>query len=140
MESLVRVKRNLPSCPTYEFRPRPAADDPPISKYEWNLRYYQPKCLCNAADALAKIPKRNKAILLDVHPGEEAMWGLEIYTQPSCLRVIMWMIALLLGPLAVWIWWYGTHPGDWQDASVLMTTVIGLQTLFWVPLGARFRH
>lgn len=55
----------------------------------------------------------------------------------SLVILVAYRLAATLPAFAFWSFWLSTHPGDWQNASVPLLTVLALITVFWVMAGKR---
>jgi hypothetical protein len=49
--------------------------------------------------------------------------------------VAFYHILILALPFGFWGWWQATHPGDLQNASVPVTVVLTMLSLFWGTNG-----
>jgi hypothetical protein len=128
----------------------PEWKDPPILEHEFYERFYGcPNCMaagfmlshkcshfCPATiDRLDRIPKRVEPFELETQ-GQEDAWGLHAVEFISAVRVVLYHILALLGPLIFWyLWlWYWNHEADLQNASVPFFSMISLLSLFWALL------
>lgn len=129
----------------YAFLPRPMDPDPPITKHEFNKRYYnicdnpstwhRHKCLrycTTGGHALALLPKR-------LHPLErgydkrEVFWGIFAQERRAFIWVLAYFLLLLAFSIVFFFLWLTVmgHSGDLQGASVPITLVIGLFGCFF---------
>lgn len=95
---------------------------PPHECYEFEETIYIPR-----------IPKKKTPI----STGERhvAIWGLEARYCISCFHVILYHVLILIPPFALWGVWMAKHPGDIQSASVPMTVVVAMISMFWSATG-----
>jgi hypothetical protein len=141
--------------PEYEFTPKPADPMPPVSRHEFKRRFYgcykggkkhrhffancRRQCR-NKADALERIPKRDREVI-EEGDGREIYWGLLADEEIQALRVVVYNIVLLAGPIVFWILWLRMgHPGDLQNASVPIMIALGslaMLSSFWMLLRNR---
>jgi hypothetical protein len=141
--------------PEYEFTPKPADPMPPVSRHEFKRKFYscykggkkhhhflrgcRRQCR-RKADALERIPKRDREIIED-GDGREIFWGLLADEEIQALRVVIYNVILLAGPIAFWILWLKMgHPGDLQNASVPVTIALSsfaMLSSFWMLLRKR---
>lgn len=63
------------------------------------------------------------------------IWGFEAVYSVSWRHVAFYHFMMVFGPLVFWLCWLKTHPGDWQDAAVPITVVLGALSLFWSAAG-----
>jgi hypothetical protein len=144
VHELARICHELPHDSEYHYQPRPPAqhDDPPIVPHEFYRRFYYVKtCLpLPQNEALSRIPKRRKHFQVDLHVGgREDMWGLHAEVRPFFWMVAAWMLIILVGGFVFWGWWMSRHLGDWQNASVPFTAVLGCMMMLLLPLNERFK-
>lgn len=131
----------------YEYRPKPAAEDPPISQHEFKLALtacHGTKCwlsplhecykITEREIALEKIPKRKSEfeVLIDTN---ELAWGLEVRYCISLIYIVLYHLIILSGPFIFWVVWQRYHPNDIQGAAVPAAIVIALLSLFWSSAG-----
>lgn len=138
--------------PEYHYRPigpSPPWVDPPVLPDEFYDRYYGcsncmvpgvlfHRCspLCPATiERIDRIPKRTQPLELELQ-GQEDAWGLHAVEYVSTLRVVIYHIVILTGPLIFWcLWlWYWKHDSDLQNATVPLTCMIPLVSMFWALL------
>ena len=62
-------------------------------------------------------------------------WGLEAKHVISAAYVAIYHFIIFLLPFGFWGWWIKKHPDDLQGASVPVTVVLGLLSLFWSTNG-----
>jgi hypothetical protein len=84
-------------------------------------------------DALQKIPKRDLPIIVEGN-GRDDFWGLLVVEVISFARVCTYIVMVLTLPFVFWPFWLSRHPGDFQNASVPVSTVIGLVSVFLILL------
>jgi hypothetical protein len=122
------------------------ADDPepPLSRHEFAHRFY--KCYAGGKrhthwwwatckiscrkndDYLQKIPKRDRWVVEDSDK-PEIFWGLLAKEVIQFIRVFLYHLISLGGPVAFFIFWIKTgHSSDLQDASIPMMVAVGLIT------------
>jgi hypothetical protein len=65
----------------------------------------------------------------------EAAWGIQAHHKPHALVVFFYHVLIFSGTFAFWIWWQTTHPGDLQNATVPLSVVAVLISLFWSSAG-----
>ena len=53
----------------------------------------------------------------------------------SAAYVAFYHLLILALPFGFWGWWQATHPGDLQNASVPVTVVLTMLSLFWGTNG-----
>ncbi|KAF5631440.1 hypothetical protein F52700_6843 [Fusarium sp. NRRL 52700] len=82
---------------------------------------------------IKRIPKKKTPL----SPGtiDIPIWGLEARHCISCFHVIMYHLLILIPPFALWGWWMSRHPDDIQSASVPMTVVLAMISMFWSATG-----
>ena len=96
------------------------------------------KCMqqLNTASAISCIPKKlSEYDVAATDPQDVFAWGLEAKHQISALRVVVYHVLILLLPFAFWAWWQVMYPTDLQNASVPLSVVIALVSLFWGANG-----
>lgn len=62
-------------------------------------------------------------------------WGLEARYEISAAYVAFYHVVILAVPFAFWGWWQATQPSDLQNASIPVTVVIAMLSLFWGSNG-----
>jgi hypothetical protein len=62
-------------------------------------------------------------------------WGLEAKLVVSACCVLVYHFLIFLLPFGFWGWWIAKHPSDMQGASVPVSVVLGLLSLFWLLSG-----
>jgi len=85
---------------------------------------------------LACIPKKKSEF--DVQSGQDiddVAWGIEADYALSFFVLLIYHLIPILSGVAYWIWHQTTHPGDWQNASVLSMTILTGMAVFWVPFA-----
>jgi hypothetical protein len=92
----------------------------------------------NRKDYLEKIPKREHEIEED-DDEPETFWGLLAIEEIQFIRIALYTMLILVGPLAFWVFWMKSgHPGDLQDATTpLMVAFSSIAMLVssWRVLG-----
>ena len=139
----------------YDFKPKPPNPIPPIQPHEFRRRFYKcrrggklhkhyfsffqcrKKCgrYPNPRGALDRIPKRKRWLDIDGQE-RELFWGLLATERASTFRIFLYHILILSGPFVLWWLWlfYLGHPGDLQNASVPLSVVCVLLSMFWFPI------
>lgn len=83
-----------------------------------------------------KLPKL-KALSTPLKGTNDVAFGLEADYMLS-LRILAAYYVLTIVPAFVfWGYWMVRHPGDLQNASVPLMTVLALITVFWIMMGKR---
>ncbi|EXA50788.1 hypothetical protein FOVG_03356 [Fusarium oxysporum f. sp. pisi HDV247] len=82
---------------------------------------------------IKRIPKKKTPL----SPGaiDMPIWGLEARHCISCFHVIIYHLLILVPPFVLWGWWMSRHPDDIQSASVPMTIVLAMISMFWSATG-----
>ncbi|KAF5576691.1 hypothetical protein FPANT_10802 [Fusarium pseudoanthophilum] len=82
---------------------------------------------------IKRIPKKKTPL----SPGtiDIPIWGLEARHCISCFHVIVYHLLILIPPFVLWGWWMSRHPDDIQSASVPMTIVLAMISMFWSATG-----
>ncbi|KAF5663007.1 hypothetical protein FCIRC_11315 [Fusarium circinatum] len=82
---------------------------------------------------IKRIPKKKTPL----SPGTIGIpiWGLEARHCISCFHVIIYHLLILVPPFVLWGWWMSRHPDDIQSASVPMTVVLAMISMFWSATG-----
>jgi hypothetical protein len=83
-------------------------------------------------DCLDRIPKIISSFELETQ-GRDQAWGFQAVESISGLRVLVYHIMILAGPVVFWaLWlWYWDYKADLQNASVPFTCILGALSLFW---------
>jgi hypothetical protein len=90
----------------------------------------------NTKRAIKRIPKKKSPFDTSSMNDEEAYaWGLEARHEISAAYVAFYHLLILALPFSFWAWWQATHPGDLQNASVPVTVVLTMLSLFWGTNG-----
>ena len=89
---------------------------------------------------LEQLPRRRKR--WDYHLEEETdeAWGIHVVFAVSFLRVMIYHILILAGPMIFWGLWIQKWPRDWQNASIPFFDVVVLLSLFWLPFAHRIEE
>lgn len=137
----------------YRYRPikeQPQWKDPPILPGEFYERYYGcSNCMglgnhylhnCSrfcptTIERIERIPKRTEPLALETQ-GQEEAWGLHSVEYISTVRVIIYHVFMLVGPLVFWGLWLGYwgKEGDLQNASVPFLCMVPVFSMFWALL------
>lgn len=138
----------MPTSSEYDYTPRPPdATNPPISRHEFSmyLNACDPPCRWSSfhgcmpqldtSTAIACIPKRRTMYNTTASNTDIYSWGLEAKHVISAAYVGVYHLIIFLIPFSFWGWWIRKHPDDLQGASVPVTVVIGLLSLFWSTNG-----
>ncbi|WZH44940.1 uncharacterized protein QYS62_005968 [Fusarium acuminatum] len=132
----------------YEYAPKPPqASIPSVHPHvfeaafnscaEGKCRYLFPFHDCYEFEETAyiqRIPKKKKTPLSS-GVNDIPIWGLEARYCISCIHVILYHLLILISPFALWGWWLSLHPDDIQSASVPMTVVLAMISMFWSATG-----
>ncbi|KAI2464067.1 hypothetical protein F4781DRAFT_414221 [Annulohypoxylon bovei var. microspora] len=130
----------------YEYEPRPMNFIPPVSQHEFETRFYacdssQPlrhwyhKCMvygCQSYDILNLLPKK-KTALEEAGDKREYFWGIYAREMVSFRWVIFYNVVCALPMLILFITWIvpAGKETDLQNASVPLTMVLTMLSLFW---------
>lgn len=91
---------------------------------------------------LAKVPKRDSD-MNEAEPGEEPYWGLLAVEDISFMRVMVYHLLALLGPVVFWGIWQSRNPDDIQDSSaplvVALTSAALVMSAWTVKLASAQR-
>ncbi|KAH6963705.1 hypothetical protein DER45DRAFT_479311 [Fusarium avenaceum] len=131
----------------YEYAPKPPqASIPPVHPHVFEAafnscaggkcRYPFPFHDCYEFEETAyiqRIPKKKTPLSSGVN--DVPIWGLEARHCISCIHVILYHLLILIPPFALWGWWLSLHPDDIQSASVPMTVVLAMISMFWSATG-----
>jgi hypothetical protein len=131
----------------YEYAPKPPqASIPSVHPHvfeaafnscaEGKCRYLFPFHDCYEFEETAyiqRIPKKKTPLSSGVN--DIPIWGLEARYCISCIHVILYHLLILISPFALWGWWLSLHPDDIQSASVPMTVVLAMISMFWSATG-----
>lgn len=82
-----------------------------------------------------RVPKKKSLWELQVK-GHDSAWGLECKIEISFMRNLLYHAIMILGVVAFWGWWQGSHPADLQNATAPLTVLTGLFSLYWTSIGA----
>ena len=133
----------------YDYTPRPPqAKMPLINSNEFKL--YLSACITNCkmasflpsfwhdcfvpppeAKLLQRIPKKRSRLCLSGQGCEDVAFGLEAEYVISFISVIAYHLLLIVPAFGFWAYWLLQRPGDLQNASVPVFTVIAIITVFW---------
>jgi hypothetical protein len=134
----------------YEYTPRPAElplIDPRL--YEILLSECEEQCpwaclrlhdcirLGTSRSYTDRIPRRKQDIEDLLKAGAGVAFGIEADYMLSLVILVAYHLTAILPAFAFWSFWLSAHPGDWQNASVPLLTVLALITVFWVMAGKR---
>lgn len=90
----------------------------------------------NTKRAINRIPKKTSPFDTSSTDDKNAYaWGLEARHDISAAYVAFYHLLILTFPFGFWIWWQATHPGDLQNASIPVTVVLTMLSLFWGTNG-----
>lgn len=90
----------------------------------------------DTSSAIACIPKkRNTFDTTSSNPIDVYAWGLEAKHVVSAAYVVIYHFVIFLLPFGFYGWWINKHPDDLQGASVPVTVILGLLSLFWSSSG-----
>ena len=132
----------------YDYTPRPpAAKIPLISSNEFKL--YLGACLGDCTGSLRSVfshdcfdPPPQRRLIERIPkkkspPGsyEETAFGIEADYVVSFLGVMIYYLVLVLLAFGFWAYWFVQHPGDLQNASVPLFTIVSITTMFWTALA-----
>ena len=135
----------------YEYTPRYPDVKPPLidpRMYQILLSECQRICYwrflpwhyCIHLDAgchhVEKIPKKNDVSDLFTS-GDDPAFGLEADYMLSLRILAAYHILTIVPAFAFWGWWLTRYPGDLQNASVPLMTVLALITVYWIMAGKR---
>ena len=88
------------------------------------------------SSAIACIPKKREIFDITSNcPTNIYAWGLEAKHVISAAYIAIYHLIIFLLPFGFWGWWIKEHPDDLQGASVPVTVVFGLLSLFWSTNG-----
>jgi hypothetical protein len=157
---VLKEHKELPTTDDYDYFPRyPEAQNPPVSQHEFSVHFnacgdscswalsknYVPilgsilhDCLPrqNTKRAIKRIPKKKSPFDTSSTDDEKAYaWGLEARHEISAAYVASYHLLILTFPFGFWGWWQATHPGDLQNASIPVTVVLTMLSLFWGTNG-----
>ena len=90
---------------------------------------------CGKYQVLQHLPKRRKIWQIDNDGEKDEAWGLHAEFDVSFLKVALYHLLILSGPLTFWGMWLRMWPTDWQNASVPFFAVAVLLSLFWLPFA-----
>jgi amino acid transporter len=62
-------------------------------------------------------------------------WGIKAQLVVSAAHLFVYNLLILVAPVVFYGWWLSKHPDALQDASVPLTIIVGLLTLFWTMTG-----
>jgi hypothetical protein len=111
----------------------------PIPPEEWRHRIQGLKT-GQRLEALPLIPQRVQRFQISTHVSREDLWGLQVEYRPSFKIILLWHIVITAGGWAFIGWWLKGHPGDLQNAVVVITIIIGVLGFFWSSIDKRFAH
>jgi hypothetical protein len=121
---------------------------PPISPHEFKLAFNACSNTCrfpsfhdcfeliDEDDFITRIPKKKS--MFDIATQSRTArfaWGIEAQNAISLLHVVLYHLLMLLAPFGFWVWWQKLHPDDLQNASIPLTFVFVLMSLFWSATG-----
>lgn len=146
---VIKDCKDLPTDPEYVYEPRPPkATNPPISRHEFamHLNACEPPCrwsyfhecmpLLGNSSAIGCTPKRRRIFATVSNNNTDVYaWGLEAKHVISAAYVVLYHLIMFAIPFGLWGWWIKGHPEDLQGASVPVTVVLGLLSVFWSTNG-----
>jgi len=140
-----------PGHPGYYFKPTNSR--PPIVPHIFKVRFYECtrgnrshrhwwrscRMRCSSRkDHLERIPKRDHEIEED-DDEPETFWGLLAIEEIQFLRLALYSVLMLVGPIAFWVLWMKSgNPEDLQNASIplmVLLTSAGLLVSSWRVIG-----
>lgn len=140
--------KELPVHPDYDFQPRPPhASLPPIHPHIFDMAFNGCGSNCwiplfhdcfeiDEEGLTNRIPKKKSPFDVDSRDlSERYAWGLQARYRISGLRVMLYHILILVVPFILWGWWLKNHPDDIQSASIPLTVILMLISLFWSATG-----
>ncbi|KAF2130731.1 hypothetical protein P153DRAFT_336557 [Dothidotthia symphoricarpi CBS 119687] len=86
-------------------------------------------------DKLRCIPKKKSEFDVDSEDVEIVAWGLEADYALSFAFLAAYHLVPIFAALGFWVYWLWTHPGDLQNSSVPIFTVLALFAAFWMMFG-----
>jgi hypothetical protein len=90
----------------------------------------------NTKRAIERIPKKKSPFDTSSTDDKKAYaWGLEARHEISAAYVAFYHLLILTLPFGFWGWWQATHPSDLQNASIPVTVVLAMLSLFWGTNG-----
>ncbi|KAL6165452.1 hypothetical protein ACJQWK_08678 [Exserohilum turcicum] len=139
-------REEFPNGVEYQYAPRPMDPMPPITPHQFYHRFhacYDPRPYfhfyhkCRSfnkftRDHLRMIPKRELTIV-EGSDKQEAFWGIFARERPSILRLLLYNFACALPCIIfffMWLFSWG-HSGDLQTASVPISVMLALLSVFW---------
>ncbi|KAH7086605.1 hypothetical protein FB567DRAFT_603720 [Paraphoma chrysanthemicola] len=148
---VIMDRKDMPEKIEYIYTPRPpVAVNPPIPAHEFamHLNACEQPCWWSAfhycmpeldtSSCIATIPKKRDVHAFDAPSNDDKYvyaWGLEAKHVVSALYVVVYHVLIFLLPFGFWAWWMSKHPDDMQGASVPVTIVLGMLSLFWSTNG-----
>ena len=84
-----------------------------------------------------QIPKKLSDIEPLLQAGNGFAFGIEADYVLSLRILAAYHLMTIVPAFAFWMYWLSKHPGDWQNASVPLLTVLALITVFWIMTGKR---
>ncbi|CAO2651710.1 Nn.00g042800.m01.CDS01 [Neocucurbitaria sp. VM-36] len=111
----------------------------PIPPEEWRHRFHGLKT-GQRLEALPLIPQRVQRFQISTHISREDFWGLNVEYRPSFRIILAWHVLITSGGWGFIGWWLKGHPGDLQNAVVVITVILGVLILFWSLIDKRFTH
>lgn len=146
---IIKDCKDLPNDREYTYDPRPPkATNPPISRHEFSMHLnacdhpcrwsFLHECMpqLDTSSAIVCIPKKSNMFdTTSNNPTDIYAWGLEAKHVVSTAYVVIYHFIIFLLPFGLWGWWIKKHPDDLSGASVPVTVVLGLLSLFWSANG-----
>lgn len=136
----------------YDYAPRPPAVKPPLidpNIYQVLLSECYKTCLWTvlpwhdcirlglSSSYTSKIPKRKEDIDVMLQAGNGVAFGIKADYVLSLRILAAYHLLAIVPAFGFWAFWLSKHPDDWQNASVPLTTVLALTTVFWIMAGKR---
>jgi hypothetical protein len=145
---MVPEYKDLPTKQDYHYVPRagdPDARNPPLSPHLFDALFdscpvpcsrifFPHDCISPPTGAvnLNRIPKRTKAFEND---HTSPIWGLRTVFAVSFAWVAAYHFIMVVAPFVFFGMWLRAHPGDYQNAAVPITVILGALSLFWSGAG-----
>jgi hypothetical protein len=136
-EKLGYIKNEFPSNEEYEYRIEQPVEPyyDPISKHEWEQRFYQQVENRYRHGVTNRVPKRATRFQLTTHVNgkSEILWGLYIQLRPLAWMVFAWQVAILVPGISFMIYWLVAHrdePNQWSIAFAPLTATLAIEGSF----------
>lgn len=102
-----------------------------------SLRWHDCIRLGSSRSYTNRIPRRKQDIEDLLEAGAGIAFGIEADYLLSLRILAAYHLAAIVPAFVFWTFWMSNHPGDWQNASVPLMTVLALTTVFWLMAGKR---